>query len=153
MKRKKGGGARVAARGGALGRPGRNHGPRRDQRLPCWIDLDVQAFEGVGTEQRHVARLGEYDELRRLGPAGSYERVADIPVDAASVCHDKALLPFDDDPKSLQDIARNPGVLAPGVYQRVGQRPRRPAPVQILDLYRGAKESHVVYGSTLLPVR
>src|SRR5438477_790517 len=86
-----------------------------------------------------IPRHGEYDELRRLGAAGSYERVADIPVDAASVCHDETLLPFDDDPKPFQHVARNPGVLAPGVYQRVGQRPRRPAPVQILDLYRGAK--------------
>jgi len=75
----------------------------------------------VSAEQRHVARLGEYDELGRLGPAGSDERIADIPIDAASVCHDKALLPFHDDPEPLKDIARNPGVLAPRVHQRVGQ--------------------------------
>ena len=107
----------------------------------------------MGAKQRHIARLGEYHELRRFGAAGPYERVADIPVDAASVCHDKALPSFDDDPKPFQEIARNPGVLAPGVYERVGQGPRRPAPVQILDLYRGAKQSHVVQGSTFLTER
>ncbi len=136
-----------------LRRTCRDHGTRWDQRLPYRIDPDVQAFEGTDPEQGRVARFPEYDEVRRLGPAGSYERVADTAVDAASVRHDKALRPFHDYSKAFQDVARNPGVLASGVDQRVGQRPRRLAPVEILDLYGGAKKSHVVHGSTVLPER
>src|SRR5438093_3598354 len=142
-----------AARQAALSlrRASGNDGTRRDQRLPYRIDLEVQAFEGVGAEQRHITRLGEHDELGRPGAAGPYERVADIPVDAASVCHDKALFPLHADAKRLEDIARNPAVLAPRVYQAAGQGPRRPAPLQILDLYRRANESHVIHGNPLLP--
>src|SRR6266545_5130830 len=136
-----------------LGRNGGNHGARGDQLLPHRIDLEIHAFEGVRAQKGHVARLGEYDEVRRLRPAGSDERVADVPVNAAAVGQDKTLFPLYDDAKPFKDIARNPGILAPRVYQRVRQRLRSPAPFHILDFDRRAKQSHVVHGNTLLPER
>src|SRR3990172_5925251 len=131
---------------GSLG--GGNPRTGGDQLLPHRINLDVQALERGGSEEHHVAGLGEHHQFRRLRPACSHQGVADVPVNAAAVGDDEALFPFSYDPQPLKDASRNPGILGASIYQRVGQGATRPAPVEMLDLDGGTKEPHVVHGNT-----
>ena len=43
-----------------------DHRSRRYQLLPDRVDLEIQAFECVGTQQAQVIRLGKHDQVRRL---------------------------------------------------------------------------------------
>src|SRR5206468_9927285 len=51
------------------------------------IKLQIQSLERVGTEESHVSRFGEHDQIRRFHSRHSDQRVADVPVDMPAVGH------------------------------------------------------------------
>src|SRR5206468_5370886 len=77
------------------------------------IDSEIQPLQGVGPEQDHVARLGEYHEVGRVRAAGVDDGEADVAFDRPAVGHNEALLALRGDSERVEDGPRYPRQLAP----------------------------------------
>src|SRR5207248_1516499 len=127
-----------------LGRCG-DHRSCRHQFLSYRIDLQVQPFERVSAEERHVSRFREHNEIGRFHSSGAHESISDVPLDATSVRDFECLCSLRANAEVLEHSAWNPGVLAPRIDQGLRQGSARAAHVQILDFNRRAEDSHVVH--------
>src|SRR5438094_539839 len=103
-----------------------DHRSCRHQFLSYRIDLQVQPFERVSAEERHVSRFREHDEIGRLHSSGAHQGVSDVPLDAASVRDFECLCSLRANAEVLEHSAWNPGVLASRIDQGLRQGPTRP---------------------------
>src|SRR6266704_1355729 len=119
--------ARGAAPAGATGPlaslSGRRHydGSCRKKLSAHRIDSEIQPLQGVGPEQDHVARLGEYHEVGRVRAAGVDDGEAAVAFDRPAVGHDEALLALRGDSERVEDGPPYPRQLAPRVHECAGQ--------------------------------
>src|ERR1043166_8003021 len=91
---------------GTLGESGgrrRDDGSGRKKLFAHRIDSEIQPFQGVGAEQGHVARLGEYDQVGRVRAASVDDGKADVAFDRPAVGHDEALLALRGDSERVED--------------------------------------------------
>src|SRR5437588_12170516 len=102
----------VGWRSGPEGCRARDHRPCRHQFLSYGIDLQVQPFEGMSAEERHVSRIREHDEIGRLRSSGAHQGISDVPLDATSVRDFECLCSLRANAEVLEHPACNPGVLA-----------------------------------------
>ena len=127
----------------------RDNRARRDELLANRIDLQVQPFEGMRAEQRHVSRFGEHDEIGCLRARGPHERIADVAINAASVSDDEALLSARHDTKCDEHVTRHPGVLASRIDEHVRQDVNAIGLLETPNLDGRAEDAHFSHDSTL----
>jgi len=119
------------------------HRPRGYELFSQRVDPQVQPFERPCTEQDHVARLGEDDEVGSGRSASVHDREPYLALERAAIGDDESLHPFGTDPERLEGSARSPRVLAASINECVLNSARVTAALGTLEEDRRTKRSHV----------
>jgi hypothetical protein len=113
------------------------------------VDSQIQPFEGAGTEEHEIGRLGEHDIVRRRDAFDVHDCIPDVSLEHPAVGNDEPVAPLGRDSQFLEDSTWNPRQLTAGVDEDVIQLSQRAASRCAFYGKNRSKRSHVTHSNRL----